>query len=188
MCLRLLILFKQGNNSIFDTIISQTKHLSFMAFILFHSFARKFLMLKTVKGESYIQFVQVLALFTYLKRWYIPPANVLSIPFISKVKRRAVRWLMSMFDFTEIMLICRSLVFERILTMSCSSADSSGKRLRSMPCCLARMRVASSCHPMSLTKSSAQVMSPAPLFLIKLLQPSLYASPILPGKAKTSLP
>ena len=38
-------------------------------------------------------------------------------------------------------------------TMSCSSGDNSGKRLRSMPCCLARIRVASSCQRMSFTKS-----------------------------------
>ena len=80
---------------------------------------------------------------------------------------------MSMFDFTLMMLICRSLVFERMLTMSFSSVDNSGKRLRSMPCCLALIRVASSCQRISFTKSSALVMSVAPLLRIRLLQPSL---------------
>ena len=42
------------------------------------------------------------------------------IPFISIWKRREVRREMSMFDFTLMMLICRSFVFERMLTMSSS--------------------------------------------------------------------
>jgi DNA processing protein len=75
--------------------------------------------------------------------------------------------------FTEMRFTCRSLVLERTSTMSCSSGDNSGKRLRSMPCCLARIRVVSSCQRMSFTKSSAQVMSVAPLLRMRLLQPSL---------------
>lgn len=118
----------------------------------------------------------------------MPPAYIFTTPFISNEKRRADMRCTGMPERAASMLVCMSLVFASVATMSRSSPVSSGKSCLSMPYCLAWSRAWSLSHAMDAARSAAQVMSAAPLSRMSLLHPSLYAMPTAPGKANTSLP
>lgn len=119
----------------------------------------------------------------YIINRYTPPASARITPFISNSNSNAlIRFTGMLVSITNVLICNPSGILPSRFTIRSSSSLKSGNNSR----CTVFSVLGLLSHPMAFTKSSADVISTAWFFLIRLLQPMEYSSLHRPGKAKQS--
>ena len=119
----------------------------------------------------------------YIINRYTPPASARITPFISNSNSNAlIRFTGMLVSITNVLICNPSGILPSRFTIRSSSSLKSGNNSR---CTVSQFW---GCFPIPIpfTKSSADVISTAWFFLIRLLQPMEYSSLHRPGKAKQS--
>ena len=117
----------------------------------------------------------------YIINRYTPPASARITPFISNSNSNAlIRFTGMLVSITNVLICNPSGILPSRFTIRSSSSLKSGNNSR----CTVFSVLGLLSHPMAFTKSSADVISTAWFFLIRLLQPMEYSSLHRPGKAK----
>ena len=119
----------------------------------------------------------------YIINRYTPPASARITPFISNSNSNAlIRFTGMLVSITNVLICNPSGILPSRFTISCYYKLKTGNKYR----CNVLSVLGLLSHPIPFTKSSADVISTAWFFLIRLLQPMEYSSLHRPGKAKQS--
>ena len=119
----------------------------------------------------------------YIINRYTPPASARITPFISNSNSNAlIRFTGMLVSITNVLICNPSGILPSRFTIRSSSSLKPGNNSRYTVFSVLGLLS----HPMAFTKSSADVISTAWFFLIRLLQPMEYSSLYRPGKAKQS--